>query len=472
MVFSSNIFLFLFFPVVFIGYFLMPKPLKNTFLLVMSLFFYGWGEPRFVFVMMVSILLNFTFAWLIEKSRQRPGRAKALLAASVVVNLGLLSVFKYLDFFISNLNALGASLPLPHIALPIGISFFTFQAMSYVIDVYRGTVSASRRPQDIALYISFFPQLIAGPIVRYQTIEKEIHHRKTTLDDVGEGFRRFVLGLGKKVILANNMALVADAAFSNVEGLSVSMAWMGVLAYALQIYYDFSGYSDMAIGLGRLFGFHFLENFNYPYVSKSITEFWRRWHMSLGQWFRDYVYFPLGGSRVKSRVRLVFNLFVVWFLTGLWHGASWNFVLWGLLFFVFIAFEKLTDFPRRIEGTAMAQVYRVVALLVVLAGWVLFRSPGIPAALAYAGKLLGAGGAALVDSQALLNLREHGWYLLAAAVFSVPVVPAVRRLVAQKSRSLLRVGQVLLPVAYFGIFIFAVSYLVMGAHNPFIYFNF
>lgn len=472
MVFSSNIFLFFFFPIVFFGYFIMPKFLKNTFLLIMSLFFYGWGEPKFVFVMVGSILLNYLFAIGIDKARGRGRLPQFLLAADVAVNLGLLSVFKYLDFFIGNLNMLGANLPLAHIALPIGISFFTFQAMSYVIDVYRGTVAANYRPQDIGLYISFFPQLIAGPIVRYKTIEEEIHKRKTTLDDVGEGFRRFVLGLGKKVILANNMALVADAAFANGEGLSVSMAWMGVLAYAFQIYYDFSGYSDMAIGLGRLFGFHFLENFDYPYVSKSISEFWRRWHMSLGQWFRDYVYFPLGGSRVKSWARLVFNLFVVWFLTGLWHGASWNFVLWGLLFFVFIAFEKLTSFPKHIEGTAMAQVYRVITLLVVLVSWVLFRSPDIPTALAYAGKMLGAGGAPFVDGQTLLNLREHGWYLLASAVFSVPVVPAVRRLVAQKSQGLLRLGQALLPVAYFGIFVFAVSYLVMGAHNPFIYFNF
>lgn len=471
MVFSSNIFLFLFFPVVFIGYFILPRVLKNVFLLLASLFFYAWGEPRFVFVMMASILLNFAFALLIN--RARGGAAKVFLALAAGVNLGLLAVFKYLDFIIANLGRLlGLALPAAGIALPIGISFFTFQAMSYVIDVYRGTVKASRRPQDVGLYISFFPQLIAGPIVRYRDIEKEIARRSVSADDIGEGMRRFVLGLAKKVILANNLAKVADAAFGAGQGLSAGLAWLGVLAYAFQIYYDFSGYSDMAIGLGRMFGFHFLENFNYPYISKSITEFWRRWHISLGQWFRDYLYFPLGGSRVGSKLRLVANLFVVWLLTGLWHGASWNFVLWGLLFFVFISLEKLTGFPQRRGAALPALLYRLLCLFVILTGWVFFRAQGIAAALAYLGQMFGAGGAALWDNQAAFHLREYAAFFFAAFVFSAPVVPALRGWAAKKSRLLYRAGQVLAPAAYFGIFLLAVSYLVMGAHNPFIYFNF
>lgn len=472
MVFSSNIFLFLFFPLVFIGYFLVPKPLKNPFLLAFSLVFYGWGEPRFVFVMVASILLNFAFALLIDKYRKNKAATKALLALTVAVNLGLLSIFKYLNFIIENLNFFGANLPQTNIALPIGISFFTFQAMSYVIDVYRGDVLASRRPQDIGLYVAFFPQLIAGPIVRYQTVEKEIAKRKTSLNDIGEGFRRFVLGLGKKVVLANNMAIVADAAFANVQGLSVVLAWLGVLAYALQIYYDFSGYSDMAIGLGRMFGFHFLENFNYPYIAKTISEFWRRWHMSLGQWFRDYVYFPLGGSRVNGVFRLLFNLFLVWFLTGLWHGASWNFVLWGMLFFVFIALEKLLGFAFKTAPPVLKWLYRILTLLVILLGWVLFRSANIPAALAYAGKMFALGGAPFINNAAVLHLREQGAYIFAALVFCAPVVPALRQFLAKKSQPLYRLGQVLLPFAYFGLFLFSVSLIIMGAHNPFIYFNF
>jgi alginate O-acetyltransferase complex protein AlgI len=300
-------------------------------LLIMSLGFYAWGERKFVLIMMASIAGNYLFALAISAHRKR-GRA-ILLWLDVAMNVGILFVFKYLGFTVRTIDTIaGAELSVPQIALPIGISFFTFQAMSYVIDVYRGTTPVQKNPFYVALYISFFPQLIAGPIVRYNTIADQILVRTENIKDFSYGCRRFIIGLCKKVLIANQLALLADTAFSaNAAAgeLTVTLSWMGVIAYAFQIYFDFSGYSDMAIGLGRMFGFHFEENFNYPYISKTVTEFWRRWHISLGTWFRDYVYFPLGGSRVKSRMRLILNLFVVWLLTGIWHGAHMSFVLWG-----------------------------------------------------------------------------------------------------------------------------------------------
>lgn len=334
MLFSSNLFLFLFLPCVILGYYLLGKRFRNLFLLMASLVFYAWGTGKFVLVMIGSILFNYLMALIID-ALDKPKLRRLCLILAVAGNLSVLFVYKYLDFFIANLNLLGFQLPLPSITLPLGISFFTFQAMSYTTDVYRGTAKVQKKPQNIGLYVSFFPQLVAGPIVRYQTIADQIDSRQETFDDFADGVKRFIAGFAKKIILSNNMALVADAVFAVPDSeRSVLYAWMGAFAYAFQILFDFSGYSDMAIGLGKLFGFHFLENFDYPYISSSISEFWRRWHMSLGQWFRDYVYFPLGGSRVKTKGRLVFNLFVVWSLTGIWHGASWNFVVWGLMYFV------------------------------------------------------------------------------------------------------------------------------------------
>ncbi|MEG2421432.1 MAG: MBOAT family O-acyltransferase, partial [Oscillospiraceae bacterium] len=335
MLFSSSVFLFAFLPIVLLCYF---GPLRgkrrgqNLFLLVSSLFFYAWGEPWFVLVMMGSIAANYGFGLWVARQKERGESYRVPMVLAVVSNLTLLFLFKYLTFVLTNLRGLGLPMMVPVIALPIGISFFTFQAMSYVIDVARGHGEAQRSILNVGLYVSFFPQLIAGPIVKYETVADQIMNREETWEDFSAGISRFLVGLGKKVLLSNQLAVVADAAFNFGGDLSVSFAWLGALAYSLQIFLDFSGYSDMAIGLGRLFGFHFLENFNYPYLSTSITDFWRRWHISLGTWFRDYVYIPLGGNRTSKRVHIR-NLFVVWLLTGIWHGANWTFVAWGLFYF-------------------------------------------------------------------------------------------------------------------------------------------
>lgn len=349
MLFSSSVFLFLFLPVVLLVYYLPLRRWRqgqNVFLLLASLGFYAWGEPWFVLVMLGSILANYGFGLWVDACKRAGRTCAPPLVTALAVNLGILFVFKYLTFTLGILNRLGAAFVIPGIELPIGISFFTFQALSYVLDVHRDRGEVQRSPLKVGLYISFFPQLIAGPIVKYETVAQQIDHRKEIWADFSAGCSRFIVGLGKKVLLSNQLAVVADRAFGQGDGLSASFAWLGALCYTLQIYYDFSGYSDMAIGLGKMFGFHFLENFNYPYISRSITEFWRRWHISLSTWFRDYVYFPLGGSRVNSKAKHIRNLFVVWLLTGVWHGANWTFLAWGLFYFVLLVLEKYGGLGR------------------------------------------------------------------------------------------------------------------------------
>ncbi len=491
MIFSSEIFLFLFLPLVlFVYYCLLFKcrTLQNLFLLVASLFFYAYGEPWFVFVMMFSIAVNWAFGLLVGYYKSKPIVEKLILAAALLVNLGILAYFKYWMFFLGNINYFtGSYIPIPRIMLPIGISFFTFQALSYVIDIYRGRGAAQKNPLNVGLYIAFFPQLIAGPIVRYETIEDQIRNRKETLDDFSEGVCRFIVGLGKKMLIANSMALVADAAFTQpTNELSVTMAWLGALAYTFQIYYDFSGYSDMAIGLAKMFGFHFLENFNYPYVSTSISEFWRRWHISLSSFFRDYVYIPLGGNRV-STMRLVVNLFVVWALTGLWHGADWAFVLWGLLFFICLVFEKFTGFEKRFNSPWQIPLKYAYAMLIVVVGWVLFKA-GFDAneavmngetlnSLAITGSYLqimfGLTSNAWFDDLAYFHLHEARYYFLFAALFSFPITPW---LIAKGESSQSSAIKILYNTAYAllfcGLFIISVAFVVRGGYNPFIYFNF
>ena len=339
MLFSSITFLYYFLPLVLIVYFIVPKQLKNVWLLLSSLFFYAWGEPKCVFLMIATVMLNYIFGILIEKSTSKKLK-KTYLTISIVLTLSGLLYFKYANFFVENFDIVtGMSVPALKIALPIGISFYTFQILSYTVDVYRGQVNAQKNPLTLGTYVALFPQLIAGPIVRYKDVERELLCRTHSFEKTALGIRRFIIGLGKKVIIANTLGELCEGFYATNDA-SVMFYWLFVISYMLQIYFDFSGYSDMAIGLGKIFGFDFLENFNYPFISKSISEFWRRWHMSLGTWFRDYVYFPLGGSRVKKS-RLILNLFIVWFLTGFWHGAEWNFVLWGLFFFVFLSIEKL-----------------------------------------------------------------------------------------------------------------------------------
>lgn len=471
--FSSLPFLIVFLPVVLFGYFVVLRKWRvaqNVFLLLASLVFYAWGEPKFVFVMIGSILFNWLMGLLIDRCRDKKA-AKALVALDVAGNLGLLFVFKYLMFTLNNINFLfGTSLTVPTITLPIGISFFTFQAMSYVLDVYRGDGKVQKNPLYVGLYISLFPQLIAGPIVRYQTVAEEIENRRETWTDFSDGVVRFMVGFLKKVLLANTMGLIADGIFDSAEPVSAAASWLGLIAYTLQIYYDFAGYSDMGIGLGRMFGFHFLENFDYPYISTSITEFWRRWHISLGTWFRDYVYIPLGGSRVK-KPRLVFNLFVVWALTGIWHGANWTFVVWGLLYFVLLTFEKLTGVEKKLKSKAWLPLKYIYTMVFVCLGWLVFRADSLGDALLYFKNMLGMG-TTLIDDTFLFYADNYLVLLLAAAVFAVPIAPWLRKKTDALPKAPKTVCDVLYTVGLFGLFLVAVSYIVKGSYNPFIYFNF
>lgn len=468
MVFSSSEFLFFFLPFVLAVYFglLRKRGARNLFLTLASLFFYGWGEPWFVFVMLASIAFNWLCALEIDKRRGTKG-AKAWLTFSVVVNLGLLGVFKYLMFVLENFNlAFGTQIPVPRILLPIGISFFTFQAMSYVIDVYRQDGKVQKNFMNVCLYVSFFPQLIAGPIVRYQTVAEEIDERFENLNDFTRGARRFMVGLGKKVILANSLALLVDNAFSHAPGeLSVVGAWLGAIAYLWQVYYDFSGYSDMAIGLGRMFGFHFLENFDYPMISRSITEFWRRWHISLGTWFRDYLFIPLGGSRVKSTWRLLFNMFVVWSLTGLWHGAYWKYLFWGIGFFVFLAFERLTGLSKKLDKQPLGVFY---AMIVVTTITVLIRSDDIAYASGFIGSMYGINANGFWDPVAAMYIREYGVFVALALIIGLPV----GKFVKEKLRMPERPYEILSAAGLIAVFVISLSYIIMGGYNPFIYFNF
>ncbi len=468
MLFSSSVFIFLFLPiVVFIYYVFLRKsrPLQNIFLLLASLAFYAWGEVFFVFIMILSIAANYLFGILVHRAKQKKAK-KSALAISVVFNLSILFVFKYLTFGVSNINNLfGLSIPVADIALPIGISFFTFQAMSYVIDVYRGE-PVQKNILNVGLYISFFPQLIAGPIVRYHTIADQIQNRRESFDDFSAGVCRFIIGLGKKVLLANSLAVAADAAFDgNISSTSASFAWVGAVAYSLQIFFDFSGYSDMALGLGRMFGFHFLENFNYPYISGSITEFWRRWHISLGTWFRDYVYFPLGGSRVKSRGRLILNLFIVWMLTGIWHGANWTFFVWGLMYFVFLTVEKLTGLHKK-QGLKI--IRHIYTLLVVVIGWVIFRSDTLLDAWNYIAVMFGGTGR-LFDNSAVFFLKENIVYFAAGLICCTPAIRLLYHKLISKAK---RLTSVIAAVSLLAITLLSVVYIIKGTYNPFIYFNF
>lgn len=474
MVFSSLLFTFFFLPAVMLIYFLAKDKYRNYILLAASLIFYGYGEPKFVFIMLASIMINYGFALRIDRIRSSRNKVRFLLVFDVAVNLGILFVFKYLDFAISATNqVIGTSFQIKNIALPIGISFFTFQALSYVIDVYRGQVEVQKNPLLLALYISFFPQLIAGPIVRYKTIEQQITIRKCTLDKFAEGGRRFLLGFCKKVILSNNLSVVAVKVWAmaeNITNVNPIVLWIGSICYSLQIFYDFSGYSDMAIGLGKIFGFEFEENFNYPYIAKSVTEFWRRWHISLGQWFRDYVYIPLGGSQVPI-LRHVLNLFVVWFLTGLWHGASWSFVAWGLEYFVLLFIEKFIVKPSK-RNCVLKAFWQLLTLISVNFGWVIFNSVGISMGLKYCFGMLGHYSTNwVIDSDVIYFLREYGVYMLMGIAFAMPVAGMISARI-EKFESLKKIKLIALPVGYGIVFLWAVSFLILGMHNPFIYFNF
>jgi len=473
MLFSSTTFLYYFLPAVLLVYYGLlrrSRKLQNLFLTLASLFFYAWGEPKFVLVMLLSIAANWLFGLGVERCRERhnPRGAKLWVTAAILFNLAILFLFKYLTFTLKNLVwLLPEGFSIPEIALPIGISFFTFQALSYVLDVYRGAGAVQKNIVHVGLYISLFPQLIAGPIVRYQTVADEILHRRENTEDFFDGFARFVVGLCKKVLLSNSLSVFADYAFAHTGELTAAYAWLGAVCYTLQIFFDFSGYSDMAIGLGRMFGFHFLENFNYPYISRSVTEFWRRWHISLGTWFRDYVYIPLGGNRV-SRRRHLLNLFAVWLLTGIWHGANWTFVAWGLMYFVLLAVEKLTGLDKARTGTLGTAARWAYTLLFVMLGWVIFKSDSLGHTWQYFGAMLGGNGTGLWDGLFLRDFRTALVPLAAAVLFSMPVANYVKKRLPTCGG----LPQVLYYAVLFLLFVLSIASIESSAHNPFIYFNF
>jgi len=466
MLFSSIPFLYYFLPIVVLLYFIMPRRAKNAVLLISSIFFYWWGEPRYALLMVAVITASYLIGLAQEAARGKKW-AKPLVILSAMVNLCLLGFFKYADFFIQTVNSLtGFSIPLLKIALPIGISFYIFQSLSYNIDVYRGTVSAQRNFISLAAYVSMFPQLIAGPIVRYSDIALQLGSRRHSIDKVALGVRRFAIGLAKKVLLANTLGELC-AVFKASGEKSVVFFWLYAAAYALQIYFDFSGYSDMAIGLGKVLGFDFMENFNYPYISGSVTEFWRRWHISLGSWFRDYVYIPLGGNRV-SKPRWFFNIFVVWALTGMWHGASWNFIIWGLFYAVLLVAEKLWLLEKLKKAKVLGHLY---VLLTVIVGFIIFDSAGMKDTFTTIGSLFGLGGHPFISAETLYYLKSYAVILIMAAVGSTPL-PG--RLVQhmRKSKAGRVAANVLEPVLIAALLIITTAYLVDGSFNPFLYFRF
>lgn len=471
MVFTSLIFTYIFLPTVLILYYGTRGKYRNYVLLLTSLIFYAYGEPKFVFVMLGSILGNYGVAILVDKYRDKK-LSKFWMGIDIAINLGLLFVFKYLDFSIGTLNLLFKnSIPRAGLVLPIGISFFTFQALSYVIDVYRGTVKVQRNPLYLALYISFFPQLIAGPIVRYSDIENQIVNRKFSWDVFSRGGKRFLIGFSKKVIIANNLAVVATEVFSmNAKTTNPLLLWLASICFSLQIFYDFSGYSDMAIGLGELFGFKFLENFDYPYISKSVTEFWRRWHMSLGQWFRDYVYIPLGGSKT-TLLKHIRNMFIVWLLTGIWHGANYTFILWGLIYFVLLVIEKYIVKPEKRSLFFSKVIWRTITLLAVNFAWVIFNSTTWQEGIEFCLAMVGCFGVkTTIDPSIYRYLREYGIFLLSGIFFSTPLMKQFEE--ALENTKFKYIKSVVEPILCAVLFLWALSYILLGAHNPFIYFNF
>ena len=462
--FSSLPFLFGFLPITLAIYFAVPLRWRNLALLLTSLVFYGWGEPVYISIMVLSILIDYTHGLLVEKYRSRDKLARWFVAESVLLNLGLLGFFKYWDFFAANLSLIpGVSIPTLGLPLPIGISFFTFQTMSYTIDVYRGEAKAQKNIINFGAYVTLFPQLIAGPIVRYQTVADELEHRDCAADLFADGVKRFACGIGKKVLLANNIGLLWEAASAQAAP-TVLTAWLGVIAYGFQIYFDFSGYSDMAIGLGRMLGFRFLENFNYPFLADSITDFWRRWHISMGTWFRDYVYIPLGGNK-GGLAKQLRNIAIVWLLTGFWHGASWNFVLWGVYFGILLVLEKL--FLLRWLKRLPAVLRHIYALVLVTISWTLFAFTDIGAGFAWL-KAMFFG--TLFDSGSLYLLLTYGPMLVICALAATPL----GKRCYEKLNS--RLGPRALTVVDCGgllcVLVMAAAYLVSGSYNPFLYFRF
>ena len=473
MVFSSLLFLFRFLPAVLLLYYIAPRKIRNLVLFLFSLLFYAWGEPKYVFLMLFSITMDFFMGQMVAKSKARNNRkaAKRFLTISIVVNLSILAFFKYADFIIGTINSVaGLSLPMLSIPLPIGISFFTFQTMSYVIDMYKGATKVQKNWVNYGTYVSMFPQLIAGPIVQYKTIAEQMEHRKENASDFAEGIHRFLLGMGKKVLLANTIGLLCDAVMAlEITQVPVLTAWLGAIAYTFQIYFDFSGYSDMAIGLGKMFGFHFLENFNYPYISRSITEFWRRWHISLSSWFKEYVYIPLGGNR-RGVLLQARNILVVWMLTGIWHGASWNYVLWGVYYGILLMLEKFLLKPVLKHLPGVLQI--VYTMVLVIFGWVLFKCEDLSYCFSYLKAMVGGFHAGWIGRESMYLLRNYG-ALLVILLFGCTMIPKkIGHRITGKFGKTSWIGLVLRIVWYGGIFLISLAYLVDATYNPFLYFRF
>ena len=484
MLFSSLAFIFYFLPITLALNYLLSfnRTAQNIWLLIASLFFYAWGEPFFVLILMLSVLVNWFLGLIVDHVREHKGRAKLIIWIACLYNLGFLFFYKYLGFVCRNINSvlnalIGRELlNFPVIALPLGISFFTFQALSYVIDVYRNDAKVQKNPFFVGLYLAFFPQLVAGPIVRYADIHEALLNRKVDFSMFSDGICQFIAGMGRKVLIANSMGIVADHIFNlsalghNSYNVPASLAWLGLAAYTFQIFFDFSGYSEMALGMGKMFGFRFLVNFNYPYISKSIAEFWRRWHISLSTWFREYVYFPLGGSRVANNDLMVRNTFIVWLITGAWQGAEWTFVLWGLWNFLFIMLERLVKWEERRIPNWLRHIY---LMLIVMIGWLFFRTTDFYQAAQYLLNMLGMNSNGFYSDTAWMFVREYWIFFVLAIICSTPVVQKFGGLL--KNNLIGFMGKVycfFLPAAYLLLFLVCVTYLAKGHYNPFIYFNF
>lgn len=470
MVFSSLLFLFRYLPVVLVLYYIVPRAYRNAILFFMSLLFYAWGEPVYILLMLFSTAVDYVNGRFVDyyiKKGQR-NKAKIFVILAVVINLSLLGFFKYTDFVIDIINNVaGGTLTPLSLALPIGISFYTFQTMSYTIDIYRGDATVQKSIISFGTYVTLFPQLIAGPIVQYNQVDKQLKSRKENIEEFAYGVQRFVIGLGKKVLLANNIGILWDNINAmNIENVPILTAWIGILAFAFQIYFDFSGYSDMAIGLGHMFGFTFLENFNYPYISKSITEFWRRWHISLSSWFRDYVYIPLGGSR-KGLSKQIRNIFIVWLLTGIWHGASMNFLYWGLYFAVLLMIEKI--FLLRYLEKAPAWVSRIYALFFILLGWVIFAFDNVSRGKAYLAAMFGGLNNSFINGDTIYLLYNNAVLLIILIVASTGVITKL----AKKKMEKVTISTTIISNIYVLLILFlSVAYLVDATYNPFLYFRF
>ena len=468
MVFSSIIFMFTFLPLSLLLYYIMPRKFKNLILLMISLVFYAWGEPVYVLLMIFTIVFDYIMALIIDRTREDKVKSKVIFIGTIGVNLLILGFFKYYGFLIDNINLLfNLNLQYTNLALPIGISFYTFQTLSYVVDVYLDKVKVQKSLISFALYVTMFPQLVAGPIVKYSDIDYQLTNRKESINKFGQGVDRFIIGLGKKVLLANNIGIIwTTIQGMNIDSISVLTSWIGIIAYTFQIYFDFSGYSDMAIGLGKMFGFEFIENFNYPYISTSISEFWRRWHISLGTWFREYVYIPLGGNRV-STLKHIRNLFVVWLLTGLWHGASWNFVVWGLYYGFILFMEKII--LHKVLSKTPKFIKHIYTMLLVMIGWVLFGSVDLTSALEYLKVMFGLSGNALVDNSAIYYLYTNIKLLIILTLCSTPIVSIIFRQIIKKGKS---VGILFAVSINIIIILISIAYLVNETYNPFLYFRF